>query len=789
MNKSLLIIFITLFIQGALFSQTSTIKGKITDSKTGETIPGVNILSDQGNGSISDLNGTYEIKVKAGKVKLKFSYVGYNGLDKNFNLDANQERIFNCQMLEKTSYLDVFVVSGSAHQNKISEEIVSIDVIKPDAIKNNNIRSIDEALQKMPGIRIVDGQVSIRSGSGYSYGTGSRVQVIVDGNSYLSPDLNEVRWKFVPVDNIEQVEVIKGAASVLYGSSSMNGVVNIITSWPKSEPETRFMMYQGLYMNPRRDTLNWWKDKYSGAFVPNFNGLSATHSRKIGNFDIVVGARYSNVQSYLYDNYATKWGIDFKTRYRAPRIKGLTFGINGNYMMEYAERFVFFKNSQEGGYLPLPGATSNDVYRSISLVPHLNYFTKQGNRHKLTGMYYSLTDVETDGNKPAEILTIDYQYQHHFGKNKSIILTSGLNGSYSWMNNKDLYEGVKPKTVFASVYTQLEKKFDRLTFLAGLRFEAYMLTGFKDIDTSIFGPIDYEFILEKTNPIFRAGFNYRITSKTFLRGSFGQAYRFPSIAERFIHVGISSIDILPNLELKPEKGINFELGLKQEIKIKNYNVAVDLSLFWMEYENFINYVLGSYNEPGKTELTTGFKPFNVKNARIAGLEFMLQGQGKIGPISANFSGGYTFTYPVDLDADTSQKNLGVYIQNLFGSLNGVDSTKMAGLLKYRNRHIFKFDLDLHYKRLAVGITMDWNLNFEKIDGYFAVINTVSPGINDYLNDYPGGSSIWDARISYDVTKTSRLSIISKNLFNAEFSERPGLIGPPRSIIAQLQVMF
>lgn len=768
------------------FSQTATITGKITNNKTGESIPGVNIMTDQKTGTVSDLDGNFSLTVKFGKVRFTFSYVGFNSFEKTFTLANGEKKLYNLSLTEKTSSLNMVVVSGSAYEKKISEETVSIDVLKPALIENMNAKSIDEALQKMPSIKIMDGQISIRSGSGYSYGTGSRVQVIVDGQSYLSPDLNEVRWKFIPTDNIEQVEVIKGAASVLYGSSSMNGVINIMTAWPKIQPETKLIMYQGVYNAPRREELNWWKNSYDNTLLPNFNGLTLCHKQKFGNMDVVVGGRFHRMQSYLKDMNEIRGSTDFKVRYRVPK-SNLSFGINGNLSIESAERFVFFKDSKSGGYIVLDGANSSDTYSAVSIVPHLTYFTPKGNRHKFIGMYFNLTDLETDLDKPAEILTGEYQYQHHFGK--SFIWTSGINGSYGWMKNDDLYNGIKPKTIFASVYSQIEKKINRFTFLAGLRYEAYMLTGIKDIDTSIYGPINYNLIFEGSKPIFRCGMNFQVTPKTFLRASVGQGYRFPSIAERFLHYDLSQLTIVPNIDLKPERGWSYEIGLKQDINIKGLNIMADLALFWMDYSNFITYTVGSYQSPDIEGSVIGFKPFNVKNARIAGLEFSLLGEGKIGPVDLSFMAGYTFTYPADLDADTSQKNVGKYLRNLFGSMGKLDSTEMIALLKYRNRHVFKLNFDASYKKLSVGVTLDWSLNFEKIDGYFSIFNIVSPGINDYLKDYPGGTSIWDGRIGYEITKNSKLAFIVKNIANVEYSERPGLIGPPRCYAIEYLLTF
>ena len=86
---------------------------------------------------------------------------------------------------------------------------------------------------------MVDGEPQIRSGSGFSYGAGSRVMVMVDDLPVLSGDAGRPTWGFLPLENLEQIEVIKGASSVLYGSAALSGVINIRTRYPDARPLTR----------------------------------------------------------------------------------------------------------------------------------------------------------------------------------------------------------------------------------------------------------------------------------------------------------------------------------------------------------------------------------------------------------------------------------------------------------------------------------------------------------------------------------------------------------------------
>jgi hypothetical protein len=76
-----------------------------------------------------------------------------------------------------------------------------------------------------------DGQASIRGGSGWSYGAGSRVLVLYDDLPLLSAEGADAKWALIPMENIESMEVIKGAASSIYGSGALNGVINFRTGY------------------------------------------------------------------------------------------------------------------------------------------------------------------------------------------------------------------------------------------------------------------------------------------------------------------------------------------------------------------------------------------------------------------------------------------------------------------------------------------------------------------------------------------------------------------------------
>ena len=121
--------------------------------------------------------------------------------------------------MPEANQLDDVVISASKYEQKLGDVPVSMAVIKPALIENKATRDAQAIVEQVPGVQINENQVSIRGGSGWSYGAGSRVMVMVDGMPMLAGDANDIKWSAIPLENISQIEILKGASSVLYGLS------------------------------------------------------------------------------------------------------------------------------------------------------------------------------------------------------------------------------------------------------------------------------------------------------------------------------------------------------------------------------------------------------------------------------------------------------------------------------------------------------------------------------------------------------------------------------------------
>jgi len=149
------------------------------------------------------------------------------------------------------------VVAGKRRQ-AIEEIPVSMEILRPQLIDNKGITDLEQAVNQTPGVYTMDGQVSIRGGSGFAYGTGSRVLLLWNGMPLLSGYAGDTQWNAIPMEQASQVEIMKGAASVLYGSGALNGVIALAEKEPTLEPVTKVKMQYGVYGAPRRSSLKWW---------------------------------------------------------------------------------------------------------------------------------------------------------------------------------------------------------------------------------------------------------------------------------------------------------------------------------------------------------------------------------------------------------------------------------------------------------------------------------------------------------------------------------------------------
>jgi iron complex outermembrane receptor protein len=781
------------------FGQDGKIVGKVRDDK-GESLIGATIIykKDVTIGAVTDEKGNFILEVPAGKANLICRASGMVTDTIQVNVLAGQTVTQDIILSAYVQEIDGVEVRVGKFDKAFEDQTVSMEVIKPALIENKNTRSIETALDQTPGLNILDGEPQIRGGSGFTFGVGSKVAVIVDDMPMLSGDAGRPEWGFIPVENIHQIEVIKGAASVLSGSSALSGSVHIRTAYPKIKPLTKVNVYSGFYSNPSNDYDAWW-DNY-----PGIHGVNFLHSRIIGNLDLVVGGNFNYDHGYIgppktdsivatmfpdtisnfseNDLVSKRARINFNLRYRSKKIKGLNYGMNGNFMLSHSAMAFAWLNDTSGLYNAYPGAVFLQDQFIFNLDPYVNFFTQTDGKHSLRSRILHV-DNEMTANQSNRATTFygDYMFQKTFPQLRKLDFIGGITGTFT-DSYSNIYVGSgtpNNQLLNISAYTQLENKINKtLNLSVGGRLEYFQLN---DTVTAM-------------KPIFRAGTSIKIYQETYLRASYGQGYRFPTITERFIKTGVGNMGVFPNPNLKPESSWNAEVGIKQGLKFGKLYGYLDLAGFWQEYQNTIEYMFGIWHNITSIETlgsSAGFKFLNTGNSRVLGLDLSFSGMAKLSKKSElTFMAGYNYIVPKTLTPDY------VYavdsLDRVFSyNTTSLDSTK--GILKYRFLHNIKADMELMInKKIGIGasakyfskiVNMDAIIkDFEDLTTDIAVLQDLR--YMDYFDAHRFGNWIFDARISYQISEQHKLAIIGANIFNRSYSLRPLKIEAPRTIMVQ-----
>ncbi len=764
-TKSVLLFFIAFILSSFLVpASAQTIRGIILDGKSHQPLAGVNIAGDDNSGTSTDADGKFELQLPAGKHQLHISYIGYEPLDQIVEL--NKEDIYlEIPLSPSLAALDIVVVSGSLYAKKLTEETVSIEVVNSDLIQNTNSTNLSEAILKAPGVYMMDEQANIRGGTGFTYGAGSRVMLVVDDQILLSADRGDAKWNFVPMENVEQIEIIKGASSVLYGSSALNGVIAVRTAWPSLVPESSITLYHGIYDKPSFAPATWWDHN------PTFTGFNFSHKQKFEKMDLVAGGHISENNSYLQGQHSNRARLNWKTRFHPASSDRLTWGINGNIMSDREGLYFLWAGYDTGAYVPFQGYLDtssttllNWQYKWSSIDPWLNYYDRFHNAHKFKMRFYNNNVAYSDttgGN--GYLMNLDYQFHREFGND--IVITAGTSGYY--FNVDDFQLGVHDG-ISAGIYFQADKKiFDRLSLNVGVREELYQIDS-----------IDGTAV-----PIFKGGLNYAAGRLTHFRLSFGQGYRFPSLVEKYASTNLGSLQIFPNPDLVAEYGWNTELGIKRTIDGDTWFGYTDLAFYLTDYYEMTEFIFNFYTGQG-----LGFKSLNSTRARIGGIELTVNGEGKLFGHPVTLSGGYNYIYPADIDADSSNLSFSDFMSNFIEGFTAksTDSAFLGSVLKYRFRHMIRMDMQYELGKFSFGTDINYFSLMENLD---AIYLSFIPGITEYREDHLSGDWIVDARLGYKVTSNSNVQVLVKNVFNRMYALRPAKYDPPRNFTMQYRINF
>jgi iron complex outermembrane receptor protein len=722
------IVFLWLFAVGAINgTHAGSLIGRVTAAEDTAGLPGVMILI-QGTvlGTITAASGEYRIlNLSPGRKTLVFSLVGYQRVTRTIDIPGGtQEVALDIAMVQAPIQTDPIVVTASRREQSLQDVPASISLVDAASIQERNAVSLEDALRHIPGVNLTGTQVNIRGSSGYSLGAGSRVLILLDGIPFIAGDTGEILFESIPMDQVDRIEVVKGAHSALYGSNALGGVINIITKRVGEEGATTARAYAGIYNKP--DYPQWnWSDR-----ARSINGQSVSYVQKSGDLGVSLFASRQFDDGYRQNDFHRRYNVFLKMREEVTPSSSLalTFGLDDQFMGQ----FLYWRNADSALITPLRHESDNIKSTRYFLSGHYTHAISEQFLLSVKGVWshndwgfqqtgeQGRTESLSNGGR-LEILST-------FMPDDIQTATLGIDGSIDVIGGAMF--GIRTIGGLA-FYGQDEIRLDAALMLtAGARWDLQSvgLTSRAGQFTPKIGAV------------------YHVDDRTAIRGSYGEGFRVPSLPEAFIQAGSTGLMAVPNPDLKPERSRAYELGVSRSLGAWG---SIDGALFRTDIDNLIE--PGLFVAGGALQVQWR----NVTRARIQGCETTFSLNLFDGGVACAF--GYTYVYPQDLSA--------------------------GDILKYRPRHTLTAEARTVWGWFRAGIDFRYLSRVERIDDELVSAGVIPDGdirVPIYVTDvrcgaeFPSGGNTYSAMLNV------------RNLFQHNYVELIGNVMAPRTYILTLQ---
>lgn len=647
-----LILFIAQFVNG----QSSVLTGKIIDSKNENNIQGATVFISFNYFTYTNGNGEYRIDgLSQGLHEIKISCLGYKPLSTQIKIDSTSlQKDF--QLEPSLIELDEVVVSTNRTENYLRNSSFAELVIDNDEIQKRPAVSLADILQNEPGISLVrDGiwgtELNIRGLSR------ENIVTLINGNRIVTSTDIAARLSMIDLNDIDRVEVIKGASSSIYGSGATGGIVNIITKSPQFynkfslngnvSGEYNSVNDLSIFSGSFLGGSSVWSAKISGSYRNAQNIQTPIGELKNSQFEDYSFSGALNI--YPFDNH--KLILDYQL-FRADNVGvpgASVFPDNADVRYPFERRELisagydiqnisktFYKLSAKYSYqlinrdvenIPhtvqnIP-ASGNNPARRISVLKITPGADHKNNNAQLQGNFWLFDDHNL-------VAGLDYWDRSYNGERERYQLIEILDSNGNVVNTTNRVVGEKPipnsKYSSLGIFAQDEFKLfdDKLSTTIGLRYDyinisaeetlnpLYVITN-GNLDTT---PPGQEVLWESTeanNSSYSGnlGFIYSVFTDLDLTLGLGSSFRSPSLEERFQYIDQGSVVRVGNPELKPEKGLTTDFG----IRYYSNNLKIISNVFYSYYNDLVTEVPGTFD--GRNALIKT----NIGEARIYGFDF------------------------------------------------------------------------------------------------------------------------------------------------------------------------
>lgn len=561
--------FLTLFLGLSLYaSAQNKLSGIISDAKN-KPIIGANVaIPELHKEVISDENGAYRFSnLPNGSFKITISFIGYATQTKTVVFSENT--VLNFELQESSQHMDEVIVSTAF--NKIqSQNVMKVEHLTMKALQQKGATTLIEGLATIPGVSQISTGNSI--GKPVIRGlSGNRVLVYTQGVRLENQQFGEEHGLGLNDSGVESVEVIKGPASLLYGSDALGGV---------------------LYFNPEKFAKpNEFKGDYSQKFFSNTHGSSSSLGVKTSDehFKFLVRGKYDIHSDYKTADSARVTNsrfseADFKTAFGFSNAK-ISSVLRYNYNqlnIGIPEEGIAEQSTNTTPEYPKQGVSSHIVSWNNTL-----YFKKS--KMDVNLGYISNDRSEFEDN-PTPILrmklkTLNYDAKYYLpkiGKIESIFGVQGMHQTNTNFGEELLIPNATTNDL--GVFGTMNYEWNKNTVQAGLRFDTRKITTEAN---GIEGDEGYFQAIDKSFTSFNASLGLKNTAieNVIFRLNVASGFRAPNLAEltsNGVHEGSNRYEI-GNSELKNEQNIQLDLN----VEYASSHVELFVNGFYNHINNYI----------------------------------------------------------------------------------------------------------------------------------------------------------------------------------------------------------
>jgi iron complex outermembrane receptor protein len=633
----LLVVLLSTFIFSSTYADDiAEFKGKITDAQTKTPLPGATItIPDLRKSAVADQNGEFTLRnaPAKGRFLVQVSYVGYKAITRSIDFanPGTMEFALEPSVIEGREV----VITGSASSSDNRKNSTSVAAVsKADLLYRPSTNLID-AISRVPGVSQITTGPSISKPviRGLSY---NRVVTVDNGVKQQGQQWGDEHGIEIDQYSADRIEVLRGPASLMYGSDALGGVINILDALPvpegtiKGEFLTNYATNNGLTGNSlmiqgnengfiyklRGSYKNAYSYKTPTEYVPN-SGFNET------NFSGQIGLNKKWGYAHL-DASSFRNNIGF---YEPARNEA------GQLVDEDNNVFTDAQNKDRTIAYP-----KQDV-RHYKVALNSNILLGNGSLKATLGYQHNLRrELETAGEGPALFLnsyTYSYDLKYSLNEVNGWAPVFGVSGEYIHSVNTTGEEQLIPDFDSQGVgfFGFVKKTWNNDTFNAGARFDYRKMTG-KAFD----GGAVFNAFTNKFSHITGAlGYTHEFNDAFSFKANAGSAFRAPNIAElssNGVHEGVFRYEI-GNADLKPEQSYQVDASFDYQ----NQYVSASLGAFANYIDNFIY-----YNSNGENIDVDGkdYPVYNFvqDNAFLRGIEASLT----LHPVSfVHFENGFSYT--------------------------------------------------------------------------------------------------------------------------------------------------